>query len=140
MIDGLDEPAFRSLHNSVHFMIGGDAQSFNWCVSSSFVHESHSLRIDTFRLDGTPWNGKEVFGANDPLFVSRSHALSCASLNVMQYLHHANVDHVFWEWQNKAEFNQYDYSGREGAPDSFCDALPTNSTCTPRGLFESTRF
>ncbi|KAJ3510018.1 hypothetical protein NMY22_g16106 [Coprinellus aureogranulatus] len=94
MIDGLDEPAFRSLHNSVHFMIGGDAQSFNWSV-----------------LEGTPWNGKEVFGANDPLF----------------YLHHANVDHVFWEWQNKAEFNQYDYSGREGAPDSFCDALPTNN-------------
>ena len=30
MIDGLDEPSFRSLHNSVHFMIGGDAQSFNW--------------------------------------------------------------------------------------------------------------
>lgn len=30
MIDGLDEPQFRSIHNSVHFLLGGDGQSFNW--------------------------------------------------------------------------------------------------------------
>ena len=31
MIDGLDDPTgnFRSLHNSIHFMVGGDEQSFN---------------------------------------------------------------------------------------------------------------
>ncbi|KAF5311339.1 hypothetical protein D9611_012620 [Ephemerocybe angulata] len=92
MIDGLDEPNFRSLHNSGHFFLGGDAQSFNW-------------------LDGTPWGGSQVFGANDPLF----------------YLHHGNVDHVWWEWQNKKEGYQYDFRGREGGTDSICDDLPLNN-------------
>ncbi|KAF9534127.1 hypothetical protein CPB83DRAFT_843721 [Crepidotus variabilis] len=92
MIDGLDDPQFRSIHNSVHYMIGGDGQSFNF-------------------LDGTPWGGKQVFGANDPLF----------------FLHHANVDHVWWEWQNKQKAYQYDFRGGEGAPDNNCDYLPLNT-------------
>ncbi|KAG2014944.1 tyrosinase central domain-containing protein [Coprinopsis cinerea AmutBmut pab1-1] len=92
MIDGLDEPQFRSIHNSVHFLLGGDGQSFNW-------------------LQGTPWFGSQVFGANDPIF----------------YLHHGNVDHVWWEWQNKNEKFQYDFSGRPGAVDSICDMLPLNN-------------
>ncbi|KAJ2924908.1 hypothetical protein H1R20_g12172, partial [Candolleomyces eurysporus] len=91
MIDGLDEPQFRSFHNSLHFTFGGDAQSFNW-------------------LEGTPWFGSQVFGANDPLF----------------YLHHGNVDHVWWEWQNKKKAYQYDFQGAEGTPDSICDYLPLN--------------
>ncbi|TFK23493.1 Di-copper centre-containing protein [Coprinopsis marcescibilis] len=90
MIDGLDEPQFRSIHNSVHFLLGGDGQSFNW-------------------LEGTPFRG-QVFGSNDPVF----------------YLHHGNVDHVWWQWQNKQEEFQYGFSGKPDAADSVCDALPLN--------------
>lgn len=48
MIDGLDEPAFRSLHNSVHFMIGGDAQSFNWCITFTFALPQYPLISDIY--------------------------------------------------------------------------------------------
>lgn len=91
MIDGLDEPSFRSVHNSIHFLLGGDGQSFKW-------------------LDGTPWNGVAVFGSNEPLF----------------YLHHRNVDHVWWEWQNKQPEYQFSFGGRPGGNDTICDAVPLN--------------
>jgi tyrosinase len=70
MIDGLDEPGFRSVHNSIHFLIGGDGQSFKWyeVTVSPFGID---LLTFAFRLEGTPWNGVAVFGSNEPLFVSR---------------------------------------------------------------------
>jgi len=60
-------------------------------------------------MTGTPYFPSQSSAPNDPLF----------------WVQHANVDYLWWKWQNKGKTQQYDFRGGGFfGNDNICDKLP----------------